>query len=60
MKKNEKISSFFCFISFFVIGLIKGYFTKKTRKVFYVVCIGTIGVFIGFYVSKNIKGLLNK
>lgn len=60
-EKMKKYLLFFCFISFFVIGLIKGYFTKKTvESVLQVVCIGTIGVFISFYVSKNIKELLNK
>ncbi len=49
----------FCFISFIIIGTIKGIYTKKILKsLLEVNIIGGIGLFISFYVSKYVKNRL--
>ena len=57
---NEKIMKIMllCFglLSFIVIGVIKGLYTKKMIKsLIEVILIGSFGAFIAFYVSKNMK-----
>ena len=55
-KKMRYMLMLFSFLSFGIIGLVKGMYTKKYFKSFIeVVLIGSIGVYISFYVSKTIK-----
>uniref|UniRef100_A0A6C0KM84 VIT family protein n=1 Tax=viral metagenome TaxID=1070528 RepID=A0A6C0KM84_9ZZZZ len=59
MSNEEKMKYMlivFSFLSFAIIGAIKGMYTKKYLKSFLeVVLIGSIGVYISFYVARTLK-----
>jgi xanthosine utilization system XapX-like protein len=49
----------FSFVAFVLIGIIKGFFTKKYFKsMSEVVIIGSIGIYISFQISRFVKSQL--
>jgi VIT1/CCC1 family predicted Fe2+/Mn2+ transporter len=57
----KKMLLIFSFIAFFIMGLIKGIYSKKVFKsLTEIIIIGSIGVFISFQVSKYVKGHVHR